>query len=124
MREELKRLVKDEEEIDAAVHDFIYRVSEAADNPVIAAVTAVDVASASVLAFRLLDEKKFDGGNDVADALVELFILQTCKPEDFLRVAGKMMQELGGTLSEARKKVEEKEKKEREVMRKNEEEGN
>jgi len=111
MREELKRLVKDEEEIDAAVHDFIYRVSEAADNPVIAAVTAVDVASASVLAFRLVDEKKkLDGGNDIADALVELFILQTCKPEDFLRIAGRMMQKLGESLSEARKKVEEKEK--------------
>ncbi|RLI87664.1 MAG: hypothetical protein DRP01_01525 [Archaeoglobales archaeon] len=101
----LEELSKQKEKVDKAVEEFVDNMTKKTSNPVVITEATVKLASASVLALREI------GDNELADTFVELFLLQTCRVEDFLRISGKMMQKIGLAIEEWRRK--EKEKKEK-----------
>lgn len=100
----LEELDRQREKVDKAVEEFVDNMTEKTSNPVVITEATVKLASASILALREI------GDNELADTFVELFLLQTCRVEDFLRVSGKMMQKIGLAVAEWRKKEEEKKK--------------
>ena len=103
-----EELLRQKQEVSKAVRDFVDNMTEKTDNPIVITEATVRLASASILALRHMGENK------VADAFVELFILETCRAEDFLRISGGILVKMGESLRELKEEERKKEKEKRE----------